>query len=192
MKASVALLAVFISTLIVQQSTAQNADMDAQMKAWSAYMTPGPEHKKMAAGAGDWRASTLMWMDPAQPPMTLDAKVNSEMILGDRYMVSHYYGEMSGMPFEGISTMGFDNASKKYVSSWIDNMSTGIMYMDGIWRDDINGIEFKGNGFDPATGKSIPMRQVFIFKDEKTQVMQMYEVRKGKEMKTMEMTLTKM
>lgn len=192
MKTILTFLALICTVCLAERSMAQNAEMDAQMKAWSAYMTPGTEHKKMTTGVGDWKATTQMWMDPSQPAITMDAKVHSEMILGDRYIVAHYYGEMMGMPFEGISTMGFDNATKKYASTWVDNMSTGIMYMDGKWRDDINGIEFKGNGIDPASGKSIPMRQVFIFKDENTQVMQMYEERKGKEVKTMEMTLTKM
>jgi hypothetical protein len=31
---------------------------------------------------------------------------------------------------------------KNYVSTWVDNMGTGIMYLEGKWRDDIKGIEF--------------------------------------------------
>lgn len=175
-----------------EKALAQNPEMDAQMKAWTAYMTPGNEHKQMAASAGQWKATTKMWMDPSQPPMTMEARAISEMILGGRYMVSRYSGQMMGMPFEGISTMGFDNATKKYVSSWVDNMGTGLMYMEGKWRDDIKGIEFRGMGVDPATGKEVRMRQVFTIKDDKTQVIEMYDEKNGKETKTMEITLTKL
>jgi len=38
-----------------------------------------------------------------------------------------------GMPFEGMGLDGYDNASKEYISIWIDNMGTGIMYMKGKW-----------------------------------------------------------
>lgn len=176
----------------IEKAFAQNAEMDAQMKAWTAYMTPGNEHKQMANSVGQWKASTKMWMDPKEPPMMMDARATNEMILGGRYLVSHYHGEMMGMPFEGVSTLGYDNATKKYVSSWVDNMGTGMMYMEGKWRDDIKGLEFKGMGVDPSTGKEVKMRQTFIIKDDKTQIMEMYDEKTGKEVKTMEITLTKM
>jgi hypothetical protein len=35
------------------------------------------------------------------------------------------------MPFEGISTLGYDNAKKTFFSTWIDNMGTGMMVMEG-------------------------------------------------------------
>lgn len=192
MKKILTLFVVFSSWCLTDKAFAQNAEMEAQMKAWTAYMTPGNEHKQMSSGVGEWKAATKMWMDPSQPPMMMDAMVTNEMILGGRYMVSRYKGQMMGMPFEGISTMGYDNATKKYVSSWVDNMGTGMMYMEGKWREDIKGIEFTGNGVDPQTGKEIPMRQLFMIKDDNMQTMEMYENRNGKEMKTMEMTLSKM
>ena len=88
--------------------------------------------------------------------------------------------------------MGYDNAAKKYVSTWVDNMGTGIMYMEGKWNDNIKGIEFKGVTVDPMTGKDMKTRQVFLIKDDNSQVMEMYMEDKGKEMKTMEIMLTRM
>lgn len=171
---------------------AQNAEMDAMMKAWTDYMTPGKEHKELGTSVGNWKASLKMWMDPTQAPTEMESRVSNEMILGGRYLVSKYKGEMMGMPFEGISTLGFDNATKKYVSSWIDNMGTGLMYMEGMWNDAVKGIEFKGMGVDPVSGKEVPMRQVFMIKDDKTQVMEMYDSKTGKELKTMEIVLKRM
>ena len=170
----------------------QNGDMDAQMKAWTAYMTPGNEHKQMEKSVGDWKVVTKMWMDPSQPPTTTEARAKNEMIMGGRYLMGSYKGEMMGMPFEGYSMTGYDNAAKKYVSTWVDNMGTGIMYLEGKWRDDIKGIEFRGNAVDPMTGKDMKVREVLMFKDDKTQMMEMYMEDKGKEMKTMELTMTKM
>ncbi len=38
---------------------------------------------------------------------------------------------MMNQPFSGIGYTGYDNFNKKYVSFWIDNMSTGMSTMDG-------------------------------------------------------------
>jgi hypothetical protein len=162
------------------------------MKAWTAYMTPGNEHMQLAKAVGDWKGSTKMWMDEGQEPMVMDSRVQCEMALGGRYLTARYTGQMMGMPFEGISTMGYDNAAKKYVSSWVDNMGTGLIYMEGRWRDDVKGIEIKGMAVDPMTGKEMKMRQIMMMKDANTQVIEMYMDMNGKEMKSMEITLTRM
>ena len=36
-------------------------------------------------------------------------------------------GKMKDMNFKGISLDGYDNVKQKFVSTWIDNMGTGIM-----------------------------------------------------------------
>jgi hypothetical protein len=171
---------------------AQTPDKDAEMKAWMAYMTPGNEHQQMAKTVGEWKATTKMWMDPSQPPTVSDSKVKFEMMYGGRYLTGHYSGDMMGMPFEGTSTIAYDNAAKRYVTTWLDNMGTGIMYAEGKWRDDIKGIEFKGMSVDPITGKDIKTRQVITFKDPNTQMFEMFMDMGGKEVKSMEMTLTRM
>jgi len=185
------ILLLITALLFTGSSYAQNAEMDAAMKAWTDYMTPGKEHQQMGTSAGNWKAATKMWMDPTQPPMEMEARVQSEMILGGRYLVSRYNGMMMNMPFEGTSTLGYDNATKKFVSSWIDNMGTGMMYMEGQWQDKVKGVEYKGMGVDPVTGKEVPMREVYTIKDENTHMMEMYETKNGKERKTMEMVMTR-
>jgi hypothetical protein len=71
-------------------------------------------------------------------------------------------------------------------------MGTGLMYLEGKWRDDIKGIEMKGMSADPMTGKEMKTRQVIMMKDANTQVIEMYMDTNGKEMKSMEITLTRM
>jgi hypothetical protein len=46
---------------------------------------------------------------PPQPK----ARAKNEMIMGGRYLMGSYKGEMMGMPFEGYSMTGYDNAAKK-------------------------------------------------------------------------------
>ena len=85
------------------------------MKAWQAYMTPGDAHKMIAKSDGQWKAEVTVWMAPGGPPEKSTSTCTNKMILGGRYQQSTHKGMFNGMPFEGISTFGYDNA-KKYMS----------------------------------------------------------------------------
>jgi len=171
-------------------SRAQNPN-DQDMKKWMAYMTPGDAQKMMAKSAGDWKADVTTTMDPAQPPVKSQAAVHNEMTMGGRYLTTHYTGNMMGMPFEGMGTMAYDNGKKKYMSTWIDNMGTGIMYMEGVQSADGKSIEFKGKVYDPMQGKDVMMRQVMTFNSDNDQTLEMYTDMNGKEMKTLSIHMTR-
>jgi len=167
------------------------AQTETEMKAWQNYMTPGEVHKMIAQSDGEWNEDITMWMDPAAPPTKTTATAKNEMIMGGRYQLSKTTGNMMGMPFEGMSLVGYDNAKKTFTSVWIDNLGTGITTMEGGWDDASKSITFKGKMVDPMTGKDVSTRQVIKFLDIDTQEMEMYDTRNGKETKTMEIKLTK-
>ena len=53
-------------------------------------------------------------------------------IMDGRFIKVEVKGDMPGMgPYHGVGVYGYDNAAKKFVSSWIDNHSTGIMQGEG-------------------------------------------------------------
>ncbi len=166
-------------------------DSATMMKAWMAYMTPGEPQGMLAKSTGMWNQEVTMWMDPSKPPSKSAGTSENKMILGGRYMQSVNKGSFEGMPFEGISTLGFDNARKVYQSSWVDNMGTGIMNLEGTWDDAAKTINFKGKATDPATGKEMDVREVYKIIDDNTQHMEMYCMQGGKEMKTMEIHFTR-
>src|SRR2546426_65654 len=129
---------------IVTNAKAQDPKQQAAMQAWMDYSTPGQAQKMMAQSAGDWKAEVTEYMDPTQPPMKSTATVHNEMIMGGRYLTTHYTGNMMGMPFDGMGTIGFNNGTQKYCSTWIDNMGTGIGYMEGMISADGKTLEYKG------------------------------------------------
>lgn len=155
-------------------------------KKWMEYMTPGEMHKWLSTQDGEWTSEVTMWMDPAAPPVKSTATSYNKMILGGRYQESSFKGDMMGMPFEGRGIFGYDNAKKLFVSSWVDNMGTGIIYMEGGWDEKTKSINLKGKCIDPLTGKEMKMREVITFIDENTQKMEMFDYKDGKETKTME------
>ena len=171
--------------------TIGRAQTQEEMKKWMEYMTPSDVHKMMAKSDGEWSEEITMWMDPNAPAQTMHATCFNKMILGGRYQESVHTGEFGGMPFEGRSITGWDNARKIIFSTWIDNMGTGLTYMEGNWNPATQSIEMKGKMTDPMTGAVSDIREVLKFIDDNTQVMEQYGMKDGKEYKSMEIKLTR-
>jgi hypothetical protein len=184
------------TTTDVKKDAAPSAPVDSatMMKNWAAYMTPGEQHKMMASWNGTWNGEVSMWHMPGTEPQKSTATSVNTMIMGGRYPQSKTTGNMMGMPFEGTSIMGYDNARKVFISTWVDNMGTGIMVLEGPWNDATKTIELKGTTVDPSAGdgKLCNIRETFKVIDDKTQLMEMYGPDpSGKEFKMMEIKLTK-
>lgn len=169
-------------------------DSAAAMKAWMEYSTPGEMQKTLAASDGNWTGTTTTWMENGGKPITSQSECTNKMILGGRYQHSMYKGNFMGMPFEGMSIMGYDNTKKKFVSTWVDNMGTGIMHAEGDWNPSKKSIELKGKMTDPARpGEECDFREVYTFTDANNHMMEMYgpDSKTGKEYKTMEIKFTR-
>ena len=186
-------ITLFICTALCITAFAKlHAQDDAAMKAWQNYMTPGDVHKMLATSDGTWNEDITMWMAPGVPATKSTATAENKMILGGRYQQSTTKGTFNNMPFEGISTLGYDNAKKVFMNSWVDNMGTGIMQMQGTWDPAAKTINFKGTSVDPTTGKDMNVRETFTLVDNNTQMMTMYNtVQDGKEYKSMEIKFTR-
>jgi hypothetical protein len=121
-----------------------------------------------------------------------NATVVNKMVLGNRYQQSSFKGTYQGKPFEGIGTLAYDNSRKLFLSTWIDNTSTGMMTAEGPWDPASKSITFKGTMSDPATGKLLDTKEIFKPIDNNYQVMEMYAIAPdGKEFKTMEIKYTR-
>ena len=178
------------STAAALDTTSKPVDTAAMNKAWAEYMAPGESHQMLAKADGKWDAEISFYYNPDSPSVN-KAVCENKMILGGRYQQSTYKGNVDGMPFEGVGTLAYDNAKKIYISTWIDNMGTGIMYMEGNYDDATKTMNLKGSATDVASGKDIAMREVFKIVDDKTHTMEMFETKEGKEMKTMSILLKK-
>ncbi len=168
-------------------------DSAIAMKNWQAYMTPGEVHKMIASWSGNWNTETTMWMAPDAPPMKSMGKTVNKTVLNGLYQESVNTGTMMGMPFEGHGTLGYDNAKKIFVSSWVDNMGSGIIKMEGTWDAATKSVTMKGMCVDPSSGKDCEMKEIFKVIDDNTQTMEMYgpDPKTGKEMKMMELKFTR-
>ncbi|MBE8727594.1 DUF1579 domain-containing protein [Flavobacterium hungaricum] len=172
-------------------SAEEPVDSAAQAKAWQAYATPGNEHKLMADEAGTWNCDMTFWYEPNGKPEKANSTAVIKMILGGRYQESDYKGTIMGGPFEGKSTLAFNNASKEFTTTFIDNMGTGMMVAVGKYDEKSKTIEYKGEVVNPVNGKKAPYREVYTIVDAKTRKMEMFDVKNGSEYKSMEIVMTK-
>ncbi|ESU28413.1 hypothetical protein FLJC2902T_17730 [Flavobacterium limnosediminis JC2902] len=167
-------------------------DSAAITKAWTEYATPGEAHKMMMAENGTWNGDMTMWMSAGAEPMKNTTTAEYKMALGGRYQEGTYKGNFMGAPFEGKSTLAYDNATQEYTSTWIDNMGTGIMIMKGKYDPATKMFSFEGDCVDPVTKKTKKMRETITIVDENTRKMEMYDTGyDGKEFKNMEIVSTK-
>ena len=158
-------------------------------------------HKLLASMVGSWSYTIKMWMNPdpnAKPQESKGTAVRKSLWDG-RYFIFNVAGKMQ-MPepdgkmketmFKGESIEGYDNVKQKFVSTWIDNMGTGIMMAEGT--------------YDPATktftytiehelmpGVKQQIREVVKIVDKDHHTLEWYENREGKEVKTMEINYTR-
>ncbi|HTI94270.1 MAG TPA: DUF1579 domain-containing protein [Puia sp.] len=175
-----------LSAVIIFSTLSAAAQSDADMKAMMAYSTPGEIHQMLAKTVGSWKGDITMWMQPGAAPVKSVGESTNEMILGGRYLQTKNTGNFMGAPFEGIGYLGYDNAKKLFVTSWIDNMGTGMMYLTGTWDAASKTINFTGTMVDPTAGGDVKVREVFKLIDDNTQLMEMYSYTNGKEFKNME------
>ena len=162
-----------------------------EMAAWEASMTPGAQHEWLASMDGYWNAKVKLWMDPSQPASESEATSKNEMIMNGLYQRSSHTGNMMGMPFSGESTTGYDNVNKKFVSSWIDNMGSGIMTMEGSYEDQTKTLTFIGKMTDPTTGTLMDFKETLKVISPDSHVLTMYMVQGDADIKTMEIIYTR-
>lgn len=178
------------SVFPVYNTIAQEIDKDAMMKAYQEAMTPGPQHKMLAEMVGNWEGDITMWMDPTQPPQKTKGTATFESIYDGRYIIGHYGGNMMGMPFHGMDITGYDNAKKVFFSSWIDNMGTGIMNLEGTYDSNNHAFNYSGEMVDPI-GNKMKVREVLTVTDKDHTKFEMFMDMGSGEMKSMEILYTR-
>ncbi len=145
---SLLLAGAFVLTAFAEDASApkpEDKPDDAKMMAQMMELAkPGENHKVLEGLVGTWKYTTKLWMspDPKAPPMEYSGETVVKPIMGGRYFQSDVSGKiqmpgadgkMMDMDFKGMEIAGYDNAKKIYVSSWVDNMGTGIMLSEGSY-----------------------------------------------------------
>jgi hypothetical protein len=185
-------ICLMLTASVVVAKEEKQMDHQAMMEMWKKIATPGEPHKQLASLAGSWSTKTKEWMDPNKPPMESTGTCEEKVVLDGRFLQQECTGDMMGQPFTGIGVVGYDNLTKKYVSTWMSSMGTGIFMMEGTGSTDGKTITLKGSHPDPAGGV-MQHRAIWKFVDPNTQIFEMYGTHgnETKETKMMEITYTR-
>jgi hypothetical protein len=159
------------------------------MEVYKELGTPGEPHKMLARLVGSWVTRTRSWMEPGKPPTEGHGSCEQKTLFDGRYLQQEYTGEMMGWPFKGVNLIGYDNHTKKYVSTWIDSMSTGIYVFEGSSSADGKTITQTCRYDDPMKGPA-EWRSVTHIVDDDTMEYEMFITPEGGvEEKMMEMSV---
>lgn len=156
-------------------------------KAWADYATPSKAHEMLAKDTGTWDADMTFWTEGNPEPQKAKSVAVYKMILDGKYQEGTYKGDMWGMHFEGRGMTAYDNASKEYIATWVDNMGTGMLVSRGKYDEATKTLTFNGAMVDPVTGKEKMIKEIITYIDQDTQKMEMFDIdANGKEFKNME------
>jgi hypothetical protein len=158
-------------------------------------------HKLLADMNGNWNFAIKMWMnpDPNAKPQESKGTGTRKSLMGGRYVVMDVTGKMQmpdetgkmkDMQFKGMGIDGYDNVKKKFVSSWIDNMGTGIQFSEGSYDPATKTFTYTSE-IEMMPGMKIPVREVIKVPDNNRMVLEWYESHGGQEKKTMEINYTR-
>jgi hypothetical protein len=148
---------------------------------------PGPEFDHLKNLVGTWDAAIKFSGGESKGTMTY------KMELGGLWLVGAFEGEFGGQKFEGRGLDSFDNGKKKYVSVWVDSMTTTPMITEGTYDKDSKTMTMAGES-PGQDGKPTKVKTITTVKDKDHLEFVMFmggKEGKGEEMMTINYTRKK-
>jgi hypothetical protein len=159
----------------------------------------GENHKLLADLAGTWNYTVKFWPAPGAPPQESKGISTTKAMMGGRYFVTDVAGKikmpgvdgkMKDADFKGMGVDGYDNAKKKFVGTWQDNMGTGIMMSEGDYDAATKTFTYTSE-IEMVPGMKQKIRETVKITDKDHHIFEWYENRNGQEAKTMEISYTR-
>lgn len=179
-----------------QPSAAEMQQMMGQMMELG---KPGENHKHLAQLVGSWTYTVKMWMDPTAPPTESKGTSTCKAVMDGRFLIDEAKGsfkmpgpdgKMQDFNFTGMSIAGYDNVKKKFVSTWVDNMSTMILVSEGTYDVASKTFTYHAN-CEMMPGMPVKIREIIKVVDKDHHTFEWYEDRGAGEAKTMEISYTR-
>lgn len=156
--------------------------------------TPGKMQEYLAGDAGEWTGKSTTWMGPGGEGLESECTSTVTPLMDGRYTKIEVKGEIPGMgPYHGVGIYGYDNVAKKFVSTWIDNHSTGMMVGDGELSKDQKTLTWNYTFSCPILKKPVKMREIDTTTGPNSKTLTMFgpDPKSGKEYKMMSIELTR-
>lgn len=141
-----------------------------------------PEHAALARLAGEYSVRQSFWTEPGAAPKIDQGSASFAVVLGRQLRQTLRIPDPA-KPFEGLGYIGYDNATGRYFSTWMDVNFPGLIVAEG-GRDASGTYEFRGSTAVGGGKPAIVVREVLRVADADHFTYEYFEPRDGKEMLT--------
>lgn len=180
------ILVLFTCFIISTTANAQKADP------WTVYMTPNEIHQMFSEYVGEFNMEISMWMTEGKAPEVFKVSSSHKMILGNRFLEMTQTGDMMGMEYSSVSTIGYNTINKLVSLTTLTNMGTGTLYLKGSWNNKGKIAMLKGEMTNPLDNKIIRVRQKISFIDQNNLLIENFDTYQGqKEKKSIQYKLVR-
>lgn len=153
---------------------------------------PGPEHERLQALIGNWKAETRAWRRLGASEEKGRGTLSNFWMLNGRFVGQEYKSRAQRPKYQGLGAMGYDNIKKMYTSVWLDTTSTSIYTATGRFDATGNVYTLEGVCQDPVTGKPVKCRSITRIINRKKYTFELFkEGPKGKMFRTLEVIYTR-
>ena len=118
---------------IAQTKSSPQDQQKAMEAAMQKAMAVTENHALLTQFVGKWAGAAATWEMPGAKPMKSTSTSEITSIMGGRFIMEKFMGNMMNMPFEGLRVAGYDNMQKKFVTFWVDNTSTAFFLFSGTY-----------------------------------------------------------
>jgi hypothetical protein len=155
-------------------------------------MTPNDIHKMLEEYSGEFNMEISMWMTEGKAPEIINVNSTHKMILGNRFLEMAQTGNMMGMDYSSLSTIGYNTINKSFSLTTLTNMGTGTLYLKGTWDAKSKIATVKGQITNPIDNKPIIVRQKISFIDKDNLLIENFDTYQGeKEKKSIQYKLVR-
>lgn len=168
-------------------------EMSPEMAKAMERMTPNEKHQILKQFVGNWEYTGTFKMSNDAPVQDMTGTMNNTMAYDGRFLKQVIEGPWMGSKFEGLGFTGYDNVREEFVTTWLDNMATGIMVSSGDYDASTKTLNLTGEHSCAMSGeKDRYYRSEWTLLDEDNSVYRSYTLDPtGEEFMTMEIKYTR-
>lgn len=152
---------------------------------------PGPEHSQLLKRIGTWDVAFTQWMAEDEPEKQSKGTSIFTSVFNGRYIHEEYASQFPGKPFMGTGITGYDRAAKHFVTTWHDNMGTGITHLTGSATREGQEITYHGTKMCAEKQCEVHLRHVVSWESNDCFTISMFNRSEGKERKVMELVYSR-
>jgi hypothetical protein len=142
---------------------------------------PSAQMQQLASMVGRWQVRQSLWSEPGGAPAIDRGSAVFALVLNARHLRQELVIASKQGTFEGVGYLGYDEASGRYDSLWMDVNFSGVILAHG--RYEHGAYEFTGTVPDADHPEHPrPLRQVIEVQDADHFTTRYYEQHDGSEM----------